>query len=265
LPADPAAAAVSDLAQTANSLDPAKPFLNPPADSLNDHSKSVTWRQMRRSYLPASSPSASRRRALITCPRHPSIALKVYDLIANPAFIVVTVADEFHAKTTAPNQLWQTKFTYFRVIGSEWFYLSTILDDFSRYIAAWQLCATMAASDVTDTLELALAASGLQPGKLTPKSEIERWRQMLKNRVFIENYYLFSELETQLAAFIDTYNNQRYRKSLNYITSADLCSGRGKTILLERERIRRQRSGADACYTSDKPHKSINQMGRTLR
>jgi putative transposase len=39
-------------------------------------------------------------------------------------------------------------------------YLSTILDDYSRYIIAWKLCSTMRAEDVTDTLDMALAASG---------------------------------------------------------------------------------------------------------
>jgi transposase InsO family protein len=86
--------------------------------------------------------------------------LKAHDLITSPAFIVVKAADEFHTKTTAPNQLWQTDFTYLKVTGWGWFYLSTVLDDFSRYVIAWKLCTGMAASDVTDTLELALAASG---------------------------------------------------------------------------------------------------------
>jgi len=86
--------------------------------------------------------------------------LKAHDLITSPAFIVVKAADEFTEKTMAPNQLWQTDFTYLKVIDWGWFYLSTILDDFSRYIVAWKLCATMKASDVTETLELALAASG---------------------------------------------------------------------------------------------------------
>ena len=45
--------------------------------------------------------------------------------------------------------------------GWGWFYLSTVLGDFSRYIVAWKLCTTMKAEDVTDTLELALQASGL--------------------------------------------------------------------------------------------------------
>jgi transposase InsO family protein len=84
--------------------------------------------------------------------------LKAHDLITSPAFIVMKAADEFHTKTTAPNQLWQTDFTYLKVIGSGWFYLSTILDDFSRYIIAWKLCTSMRVDDVTDTLNLALTA-----------------------------------------------------------------------------------------------------------
>src|ERR1700760_326277 len=86
--------------------------------------------------------------------------LKAHDLIASPAFIVMKAADEFKDKTTAPNQLWQTDFTYLKVIGWGWFYLSTILDDFSRYIIAWQLGATMTAGDVTNTLEKALVTAG---------------------------------------------------------------------------------------------------------
>ena len=60
--------------------------------------------------------------------------LKARDLIASPAFIVIKAADAFKDKTIAPNQLWQTDFTYLKVIGWGWFYLSTVLDDFSRYI-----------------------------------------------------------------------------------------------------------------------------------
>ena len=58
--------------------------------------------------------------------------LKAHDLIATPAFIVMKAADEFKDKTTAPNELWQTDFTHLKVIGWGWYYLSTVLDDFSR-------------------------------------------------------------------------------------------------------------------------------------
>jgi putative transposase len=87
--------------------------------------------------------------------------LKGHGLITSPAFILMKAADRFTNPTTAPNQLWQTDFTYFKVIGWGWFYLSTVLDDFSRYILAWKLCTTMAATDVSDTLQMALQASGL--------------------------------------------------------------------------------------------------------
>ena len=60
--------------------------------------------------------------------------MKAQDLFATSACRVMTVADEFTDKTTAVNQLWQTDFTYLKVIGWDWFYLSTILDDYSRYI-----------------------------------------------------------------------------------------------------------------------------------
>ena len=87
--------------------------------------------------------------------------LKAHGLITSPAFIVLKAADKFQNPTTAINQLWQTDFTYLKVVRWGWFFLSTVLDDFSRYIVAWKLCTGMAATDVTDTLELALQASGL--------------------------------------------------------------------------------------------------------
>ncbi len=84
--------------------------------------------------------------------------LKAHDLITSPAYVVIKAADQFHTKTTRVNEMWQTDFTYFKIIGWGWMYLSTVLDDFSRYIIAWKLCTNMRAEDVTDTLDMALAA-----------------------------------------------------------------------------------------------------------
>lgn len=86
--------------------------------------------------------------------------LKAHDLITSPAYVVIKAADQFHTKTTWVNEMWQTDFTYFKIIGWGWMYLSTVLDDVSRYIIAWKLCTNMRAEDVTDTLDLALKASG---------------------------------------------------------------------------------------------------------
>ena len=204
--------------------------------------------------------------------------LKAHNLIASPAYIVIKAADAFEDKTTAPNQLWQTDFTYLKVIGWGWFYLSTVLDDFSRYIVAWKLCTSMKAEDVTATLDLALQASGLdqakpvnQPRLLSDngssyiaidlakwlgarnikhvrgapyhpmtQGKIERWHQTLKNRILLENYYLPGDLEAQIKAFVADYNHCRSHESINNLTPADVYSGRGPIILAERERIKRQ-------------------------
>ena len=204
--------------------------------------------------------------------------LKAHDLITSPAFIVMKAADEFKDKTTAPNQLWQTDFTYFKIIGWGWFYLSTVLDDFSRYVIAWKLCTTMKASDVTDTLNMALKASGCDSAKVVHKprllsdngssyisgelaewlsgkgmdhtrgapmhpqtqGKIERWHQTLKNRILLENYYLPGDLEQKIADFISHYNHLRYHESIANLTPADVYFGRSQTILLERERIKHQ-------------------------
>jgi putative transposase len=87
--------------------------------------------------------------------------LKAHNLITSPAYLVIKAANEFKDKTTAINQMWQTDFTYLKITGWGWYYLSTVLDDFSRYIVAWKLCTTMCASDVMATLNLALAAAKL--------------------------------------------------------------------------------------------------------
>ena len=204
--------------------------------------------------------------------------LKAHDLITSPAFIVMKAADVFKDKITAPNQLWQTDFTYLKVAGRGWFYLSTVLDDFSRYIVAWKLCTTMAASDVTDTLNLALQASGLEQvavvnrprllsdngpcyvsGELAQwlkrermrhtrgasfhpmtQGKIERWHQTLKNRILLGHYYLPDDLEAEIAAFVDHYNTRRYHESLDNLTPADVYTGRGDAIRIERQRIKRQ-------------------------
>ena len=98
--------------------------------------------------------------------------LKAHDLITSPAFIVMKAANEFQDKTMAPNQMWQTDFTYLKIVGWGWYYLSTVLDDFSRYVIAWKLCTTMKAEDVTDTLELALTASGCNQAHVRHKPRL---------------------------------------------------------------------------------------------
>ena len=87
--------------------------------------------------------------------------LKGHGLITSPVFILIKAADRFAQPTTVPNRSSRPTSPNLKVIGWSWYYLSTVLDDFSRYILAWKLCSSMAATDVSDTLRMAPKTSGL--------------------------------------------------------------------------------------------------------
>ena len=139
----------------------------------------------------------------------------------------MSASDQFQHPTRRVNELWQTDFTYFRVVGWGWYYLSTVLDDYSRYIIAWKRFQTMAASDVQETLDLALEATrisqvqvrhrprllsdngpcyvahdlkeylrqhGMEHTRGAPyhpmtQGKIERYHRSMKNVVKLEHYY----------------------------------------------------------------------------
>jgi putative transposase len=181
-------------------------------------------------------------------------------VITSPAFILMKAADRFANPTTAPNQLWQTDFTYLKVIGWGWFYLSTVLDDFSRYILAWKLCTTMSATDVSDTLQVALQGSGLNEVKVLHRprllsdngpsyvsselaewledngrhirgrpyhpmtqGKIERYHRSMKNRILLDNYYLPGQLEHSIEEFVEDYNRASEHPSCYVIEEKRLC------------------------------------------
>ena len=202
--------------------------------------------------------------------------LKRFDLVASPAYIVLAAADEFRHKTRRVHELWQTDFTYFKIIGWGWYYLSTVLDDYSRFIIAWKLATTMAADDVKQTLDLALERTGIDQvhvrhrprllsdngpcyvskelgeylaerdishtrGKPYPpmtQGKIERYHRTMKNVVKLQNYYLPWELEQEVERFVEYYNHRRVHESLHNLTPADIYNGRDQEILAARSVVK---------------------------
>ena len=204
--------------------------------------------------------------------------LHAYDLIPSPAFVVLTAGKTFQHPTRRPNELWQTDFTYLHVVSWGWYSLSTVLDDYSRYILAWTLRTSMGATDVMETLDLARAAAGVDrvPGIHRPRllsdhgpcyisgqlatylktsglshtrsapyhpmtqGKIERYHRSLKNIVRLDQYYSPWELERAIARFVEHYNHRRYHESLQNVTPADMYQGRQATILARRDRIKQR-------------------------
>jgi transposase InsO family protein len=195
--------------------------------------------------------------------------LKSRGLIQVPAYDMVKAADKFRDPTVRVNQMWQTDFTYFKVIGWGWYYMSTVLDDYSRYIVEWELCSTMTTTDVERILDKALLRIEL---KQTPKllsdngacyistqlkdymsiigmkhvrgapahpqtqGKIERYHRSMKNVLKLENYYNPEELKQAINMFVHHYNNKRYHESLKNLTPSDVYFGRADELL---KRIRK--------------------------
>ena len=160
--------------------------------------------------------------------------LKSFDLIQSPAFEVITAKEKFDNPTKRVNEMWQTDFTQFLVVDWGWYYLSTVLDDYSRYILSYTLSRTMNAKDAERTLKLALSKAEIEKVKVYHKprllsdngpayhskelaeflkerrikhihgspyhpmtqGKIERWHRSMKNVVKLQHYYSPSELET---------------------------------------------------------------------
>ena len=204
--------------------------------------------------------------------------LKAADLITSPAYILMSASDAFQHPTSRVHEMWQTDFTYFRIINWGWYYLSTVLDDFSRYIIAWKLSPTMGATDVTETLDQAITVTGVDqirvkhrprllsdngPAYLSgelreylgerkmahtrgapyhpqTQGKIERYHRTMKNVVKLQHYYFPWELEAALRDFVAYYNNERYHESLANVTPSDVYFGRQYAVLSERSKIKRR-------------------------
>jgi putative transposase len=201
--------------------------------------------------------------------------LKERGLITTPAHIVLSASDSFKDKTTRINQMWQTDFTYFKVIGWGWYYLSSVLDDYSRYIIAWELCEGMKAPDVAYTIEKAIQHSGIdrrhmprllsdngscyishelkdylrnigmeqvhgKPNHPQTQGKIERYHRSMKNVIKLDNYYSPEELKKAIDNFIHYYNHQRYHEAINNLIPVDVYRGKSEKILKQRLQIKQR-------------------------
>jgi putative transposase len=204
--------------------------------------------------------------------------LRAHNLISSPVFTVLSAKDKFEEPTRRVNELWQTDFTWLKVVHWGWYYLSTVMDDYSRYILAWELCKGMASVDVKHTVEEAIRTSGVdhatvvhrpkllsdngpcyvskelrdylagrdiqhvrgRPFHPMTQGKIERYHRSMKNIVTLEMYYTPEALRREIAAFVSYYNNHRYHEALNNVTPADMYFGRATEIMERRRRIKKR-------------------------
>lgn len=202
--------------------------------------------------------------------------LKAHGLLVRQPYILVKAAEKYHTPTTRIHQLWQTDFTYFHVQHWGWYYLHTVMDDFSRFVLAWRLCADMTHASAIQTLDLARQFAQIEqvrvrmkprlltdngssflhanfeaylkkaqmkhirtaPHHPTTQGKIERFHLSSKNRLLLNIYATPERLEQAIGEWVEHYNHARYHEALDNVTPADVYHGRQPQILSQRQQLK---------------------------
>ena len=190
--------------------------------------------------------------------------------------VPVPAGNEYRHKTTAPHQLWATDASYFRVAGWGYYYMVTVMDDFSRFILAWRLQVDMTSRSLIEVVQDAVDLTGMTDVEVEDRTrllsdngsgyvsrlfreylqlvgirhilaapyhpqtngKLERYHQTLKRDVNQLPYDVPRKLEVAIGEFVDFYNHRRYHKALKDITPADMLAGRRAEILGRRKEVK---------------------------
>jgi putative transposase len=185
---------------------------------------------------------------------------------------------EYHRKTTGPHQLWATDASYFPVVGWGYYYLVTVMDDYSRFVLAWKLQTDMSTDSLIEVVQLAVDATGMtevlvedrtsllrgngsgyvsrafrdylhlvgihhilaSPFHPQTNGKLERYHQSIKQEVNQLPYEMPADLAQAIAEFVDYYNYRRYHKALGNVTPDDVLQGRRDSILAKRKEVQTQ-------------------------
>ena len=182
-------------------------------------------------------------------------------------------SDEYRFKTRRPHQLWATDASYFRVTGWGYYYMVSVMDDYSRFILAWRLQVDMTSPSLIDVVQDAVDRTGMTdvpvedrtkllsdngsgyisrafheyvqlvgirhifaaPYHPQTNGKLERYHQTLKRSVNQVSYDVPKDLQNAITRFVDFYNYRRYHKALKAITPSDMLAGRQDQILARRK------------------------------
>ena len=202
--------------------------------------------------------------------------LKREGLIKPAEIIGFKAAREYRRKTQRPNQLWATDCCHLKVIGWGWYYLVTVMDDYSRLILSWELKVDMAGSSLEDVVQQAVDFTGMTDVPMEDRTvllsdngagyisqqfneylrlvgikhinaapfhpqtngKIERYHRTLKGEINQVPYEMPGELKEAIRAFIDYYNYRRYHEGLGNVTPFDVYTGRHLEIIQKRTEVK---------------------------
>jgi len=222
--------------------------------------------------------------------------LKREGLIKAAEILGFKAGKEYHRKTKRPNELWATDCAHLKVVDWGWYYLVTVMDDYSRFIVAWELKADMRAGSLIDVVQKAADLTGMTgvpvedrtvllsdngPGYLSRQfgdylrlvgirhiiaapyhpqtnGKIERYHRTIKGEIGLLPYDLPGELEEAIQSFVEYYNYRRYHEGLGNVTPHDVYTGRHLEILRKRKEAKSKTLRERKDY-----NKAVREQGRS--
>ena len=165
---------------------------------------------------------------------------------------------EYRVKATSPNQLWHTDASYFFVVGWGYYYLITVLDDYSRMVLAWRVQPSIGSGCIIEVVQDGVEFTGLltvpvEPGPalLTdngPRFLSRAIEEFLKVRTMkhivaspyhpqtngkLERYHRTAKADINLFVY-------QSPEALGNVTPADVYYGRRESILARREEVKQK-------------------------
>ncbi len=197
-------------------------------------------------------------------------------MIKSAEIVGFKAGKEYRRKTRRPNELWATDCAHLKVIGWGWYYLITVMDDYSCFILAWELKSDMAAGSLIDVVQQAVDTTGMtdvpvedrtvllsdngsgylsrqfgeylrlvgirhiiaSPYHPQTNGKIERYHRTIKGEINLVPYEMPGELKEAIKAFIDYYNYERYHEGLGNVTPYDVYTGRHVEIIRGRKEVK---------------------------
>ena len=225
--------------------------------------------------------------------------LKRHGLVREVQLEGFPASREYRIKTTRVNEQWQSDASYFFVVGWGWYYLISVLDDYSRMILAWELKTDMTSASISDVVEQAVEFTRMKdvpvedrtrllsdngssylsyafedylrmlqirhircaPHHPQTNGKIERFHETLKARLNLLVYTSVEELRAAMAEFIEFYNQRRYHEGIGNVTPTDVYYRRREEILKRREE-QKQRT-LDERFKYNRSRKSNRTTGES--
>jgi len=202
--------------------------------------------------------------------------LKREGLIKPAEIIGFKAGKEYRRKTKGINELWASDCCHLKVAYWGWYYLETVMDDFSRFILGWDLKTDMTGGSLEEVVQLAVDFTGMtdvpvedrtvllsdngagylsqqfnqylrlvgirhitaSPFHPQTNGKIERYHRTIKGEINNVPYDMPSELKEAIRAFIEYYNYRRYHEGLGNVTPNDVYTGKQHEIIQRRKEVK---------------------------